>query len=229
MIFNLSVSKWKPWLERVQAEDPSDPFPIDRALRWIELESGGNMCSVGRVGGDHVYEAGLAQTYFETADSVVFGVTSDELRAKCTGTSMPTDLTDDDRMLQARVALLDMKAHRARARSKLKANGASLAESGRDFWCFVKLVHALPGLYSYVGAAKRSLGSFPSWDQFKRYVLSLDAAGLAAIDQGTARYQSAFKRVFDNCEKFAGAGGGWIEIELLLLLAGLALLAHYVI
>jgi hypothetical protein len=243
MIWPFNVAKWLPWLERVQPANTRDAFPLARALRWIQLESGGNACAVGRVGGSHdtypghVYEAGLAQTYFETPSTARFGVTSAELRADCSSTSMP-DLTDERRLLHARVALETCKDLRARARAKLLLNGASLAESSDDFWAFVKLAHAAPALFDYVGAAKRHLGMFPTWRQFKGYVSGLSYESLYAINHGIAAraYDSAHNhttyldRVWNNCEAFAGGAGGFIELELLVVLAAIAfVLSHFVI
>jgi hypothetical protein len=219
--FAFSVEKWRPWLSRF--DSLVDPFPMDLALQWVRMESGGNVCAVGRVEGGHVYEAGLAQTYFTSPSAVKFGVTSAQLRAKCSGTTMPTNLTDADRELQARVAMDTVREARAQARSKLAAAGVSYPESSADFWAFVKLRHALPGLYSYLGPCKRAIGGTPTWMQFRAYVESLTPTQLAAIDAGTARYAGAFDRVWHNCETFASVPAGTSRL-LWLVAAGAVLL-----
>lgn len=228
-MFPFAVEKWRPWLMRVQPAGTSDPCPLDRVLRWFQVESNGNVCSVGRVDNGHVYEAGLAQTYFETPTTSKYGVTSSQLRARCSGTTMPTNLTDDDRELQARVGLATVKDHRAKARAKLKTNGAMLAENSNEFWCWVKLVHASPAVYDFLPHAKRAIGRFPSWREFRGYVESLTYEERAAINQIVAQRADAqpaegkrpwLDRVFDNCEAFAGGGdGGFASFELVLLLA----------
>lgn len=240
MLFPFSVAKWRTWLERVEA-GRDDGFPIERALRWMQLESGGNVCSVGRVGkaGEaypgHVYEAGLAQTYFSSPSSRAYGVTVDQLRAKCGGgTSMPTNLTDADRLLHARVHMDTCRDHRDRTRSRLSRAGVSIAESSNDFWNFVKLTHAAPAMFDYLGRSGAS-----TWRQFRRFIEGQSYAQLAAVNSGIAsrvwrlgvdgkRTRTDYlARVFRNCEEFGGSGG-FVELELVLLLA-LAMGAHLVI
>ena len=194
-----AVNQWASWL--TLAQDPADPFPIDRALRWIELESGGQACAVGRVIGAHVVEAGLSQVYFDSAETRRYGYTSAELRALCAceGVSQRGGpCSDHAKEEHARVAMQDMMAHRRRARAKLSAAGVTLDEKGTDFLCFIKLCHAIPGLYSYL----RPSGAH-DWGWFREWVESKKPAELAAIDKGTARYCGSFGRAFDNCEKFA--------------------------
>lgn len=229
MTFPFNVEKWRDWLAREQA-GASDPAPLDRVLRWLQVESGGNACSVGRVEDGHVYEAGLAQTYFETPSTVKHGVTSSMLRQRCSGTAMPTNLTDDDRKMHARVAIATVKEHRQRARAKLQASGAILAENTDEFWAWVKLVHASPAVYDFLAAAKRDIGRVPTWFEFKRYVRSLSYDQRAKINLTVAQRAAAtpaagkapwLDRVFDNCDEFAGIadGGGFFNLELGLLLA----------
>ncbi len=225
MGFAASVERWRDLVEAHEADD-GDPFPTELALKWFELESGGNPCSTGRVAYGHVYEAGLAQTYFETPDSVVFGVTSAQLRAACgcIGTTQSGgSCTDGGKAMHVDVALRDQRNHRARARAKLQLVGVDWPEGERDFWCFVKLHHALPGLYSYLAPCKRALGREPTWDEYKAWVGARSATELAAIDSGTARYASEFGRIWRNCEAFAGEGSpGVVELALLLALGAAA-------
>lgn len=235
-LFPFSVRKWTKWLEEVQA-DQRDAVPIERALRWIQIESGGNACSIGRVGkpGEqypgHVYEAGLAQTYFSSPGAIAHGVTVDQVRADCgSSTSMPQNLTDERRRFHARLAIETVRDHRRRARERLLRHGASLAENTNAFWCWVKLVHAAPAMFDFLGAAKRHYGFFPSWSQFRAYVDGLSYESRYAINKIIATRAAAtpapgkddyLTRVWRNCEHFAGmpgGGGGFVELELLLLL-----------
>ncbi len=162
-IFPPLIEQWRPWFERADAAiahgNPfPDPFPIDLALKWCALESGGNACATGKIVGDHVVEAGLAQTYFETPTTRVLGITSAELRAlcPCEGTSQNGGvLTDHARQIHAQVAIGDMHSHRDRARARLAKAGVAVNEQTKDFACFVKLVHALPGPVQLRGASSR--------------------------------------------------------------------------
>jgi hypothetical protein len=201
--FAFNIEKWRKWLDGAQLFD-ADPFPTDLQLKWMEMESAGNACGVGKVENGHVFEAGLAQTYFETPTTVKYGVTSAQLRAKCSGTSMPTDLTDDDRRMHARVAVATFKETRAKARAKLSATGVRWSETSFDFWAFVKLHHALPALYAFLGPAKAA-GAASSWATFRAYVLGLTSAQRAAISPVVAQNYStaSIAHWFDTCEEFA--------------------------
>lgn len=210
-IFPPLIEQWRVWFERAQAadtdpDDVKDPFPIQRSLKWAALESGGNACATGRIQGDHVMEAGLAQTYFDTPTTRVFGITSAELRAlcPCEGVSQHGGTPSDHaKQIHTEIALKDMRSHRARARARLAKAGVTWDEGGLDFWCAVKLVHALPGLFSYLAHAKDAAGGTVTWALFKGYVQTRTQAELAAVDAGTARYSGAFSRVWANCESFA--------------------------
>jgi hypothetical protein len=217
MSFPFNVEKWRVWLDRAQRFD-TDPAPVDLMLEWMRTESGGNVCNVGRVGKaddlergfdppvyvGHVYEAGLAQTYFDSPTTVRFGVTSAQLRAKCSGTTMPTNLTDDDRAMHARVCVETIKAERGKARAALSKAGVSWPEDGRDFWAFVKLRFAIPALAAFVAPAARA-GRASSWGDFRGYVLGLTLTERAAISPVVARRYgpAALAHWFDVAEEFA--------------------------
>ncbi len=218
-----AVSQWAPWLMKAQAEQ-QDPFPIERALRFLQLESGGKACATGRIDhtSGHVYEAGIAQTYFERPDTVVHGVTSAELRALCACEGTTThggECTDHAKEIHAQVAMADLKSHRARARVKLAGAGVPWAETDDDFWQAVKLVHALPAMFSFLRHAKDELGDGINFFTFKHWVLSrtelvekmikgkptmvrVANPELFAIDHGASDYADAFERVFANCASF---------------------------
>lgn len=193
MAFAWAVEKWRPWVDRVQQLD-LDPFPADLVLKWFELESGGNECSQGFAG----KEAGLAQTYFDTPSTVKFGVTFDVLRRKCSGGTRTQDLTDDDRLLHARVGVATCKEARGKARAKLSAVGVAWSESSFDFWAFVKLDHALPAVYAMLGPAKKA-GAAGSWSDFRGYVL----ADQARLSQYMNRTVANVAHWMDTCEEFA--------------------------
>lgn len=210
--FPFAVEKWRRWIAEAMEDDGdgSDPVPIDLVLKWIEMESGGNVCGVGRVGkpGEpypgHVFEAGLAQTYFSTPNERRHGVTSAELRRRCSGTSMPQNLDDDDRRTQARVCLDTIQEARDIARARLVRAGVAWPE--RDFWCFVKLYHALPALYAFLAAAKRA-GQATSWATFRAFILTATPDERGRISPVVpARYSTAsLAHWLDTCETFASA------------------------
>lgn len=194
-----AVAMWSAWL--MKAQDINDPFPIEKALKWIELESGGQACAVGRVQGEHVMECGLSQVYFELPETVCYGFTSAQLRALCACVGVGqhgAPCSDQAKEAHARVAMLDMMAHRKRARAKLDAAGVTLDEKSFDFLAMVKTVHCLPGLFSFL----RPSGAH-DWGFFKQWIQSKTQAQLAAYDKGTARYCAAFPKVFANAESFA--------------------------
>lgn len=231
MLFPFNVEKWRKWVVLAEGQQFGDPAPIERVLRWCQIESGGNACAVGRVDNGHVYEAGLGQTYFSSPDAVVFGATVDDVRADCgVGTSMPTNLTDERRIFHARMLLLTVKDHRRRARERLSRNGGDLAEGSDEFWRWVKLVHAAPAMFDFLPACKRALGKFPTWSEFKSWFGGLSYESRYAINKTIAQRAAAtpapgkddyMTRVWRNCEHFANIGGssGVGSLELVMLLA----------
>jgi hypothetical protein len=214
--FAANIEKWRKWFGAV--DSLVDSIPDDIALKWTDMESGGNVCSVGRVENGHVYEAGLAQTYFDTPATVKYGVTSQQLRADCAGggTTMPgtnstAPLSDARRILHARVALLTMKDARKAARERLAAAGVSWPESSADFWSFVKLNHVLPALQKFLAPCIKALGFKPTWTQFRAYVESLSVSemdSLAPIVNGWRGRIGSVPHFFDVAEELGAYAPG---------------------
>lgn len=203
MSFEFAVERWRTWVDRVQLL-ALDPFPVDLVLKWIAMESSGNECSVGIIENGFYREAGLSQIDFGKPPGVVrYGVTSAQLRAKCDGRVRTADLDDAERVMHAKSAVDDANAARSKARAKLSAVGVSWSESSFDFWCFVKLSHALPATYAMLGPAKKA-GAAGSWAEFRAYVL----ADQARLDQFFEPNRSVdnVAHWMDTCEEFASVG-----------------------
>lgn len=138
------------------------------ALRWIEIESGGNPCACGypaaRGPDGHPRELGIAQLY-NPDDLRRLGVTGAQLRAYCVpGSDHPVkfkgkvvrgfssvlsrQLTTEEMQDQADATIkLIVHCMLTAARDLAKVNaGAAWSLSRRNYWALVKLQHALPGL-----------------------------------------------------------------------------------
>ena len=138
------------------------------ALRWIDLESGGNPCAVGHPaahGPDgNPREIGISQLY-NPDDLARFGVTGAQLRAYCVpgddhaivykgrtvrgfSSALLRPLTAAEMQQQAD-ATIDLIARcMVMATRDLVAVHADAAwsPSTRNYWTLVKLQHGLPGL-----------------------------------------------------------------------------------
>lgn len=193
------------------------------ALRWIDLESGGNPCAVGYPaahGPDgNPLEIGIAQLY-NPDDLVGAGVTGAQLRAYCVpgndhaivykgktvrgfSSALLRPLTAAEMQQQADATIALIARCMATATRDLVAVHADAAwsPSTRNYWTLVKLQHGLPGL-SHTGlrAVARRLQRAPrSWQEFAATV------GHVQLDPKTMGYRDDFPRILANAEKCASA------------------------
>lgn len=199
-------------------------IPLPYALRWIEMESGGNPCAVGYPpahGPDgEPLELGIAQLYNPDDLGVISPrLTGAELRAYCVpgdhhqvrwpgGTvvgfssemSRPLTQAEIQRQADATVALIQRSMREAQA--DLVSVGATWSSSRRDYWALVKLQHGLPAL-SRQGLPRVTayLGHPPSdWAEFAR---SIDRIRLD--DRTEQRFRKDFPRILDNAQRCASA------------------------
>lgn len=199
------------WREELETAAPDLPWPFLR--KWMEIESGGNPASAGMFN----REAGIFQTYHPDDDNL--GITFAELRAgagpdfqalnKKTGkmqwhnsqTVVSPELVN--RAAQVRSVGRVYKA-RAAARTYIAANNVPWFESGGDFWSLVKLHHALPGLYRFLGAFTSAHGRPPeTWTEWRSWVEALSEAEVVAIAPAVATWKSLAERqrMFSNAER----------------------------
>jgi len=191
------------------------------ALKWIDLESGGNPCAVGNPaahGPDgNPREIGIAQLY-NPDDLARSGVTGTQLRAYCVpgddhavmykgktvrgfSSALLRPLTAAEMQEQAD-ATIDLIARcMVMATRDLVAVHADAAwsPSTRNYWTLVKLQHGLPGL-SHTGlrAVARRLQRAPrSWQEFAATV------GHVQLDPETMKYRDGFPVILANAEQCA--------------------------
>ena len=151
--------------------------PLEFALKWIEVESGGNPCAIGSVkskGPDgYPREIGLVQLW-NPDDFDALGIKPAQLRSACgTGATRSElqacarPLSSDEMLLHAQTSVKFIVRAHVRAASALQSVGASWG--GRDPWMLTKLVHALPGLVTGgLSAVAKHLGKPPSsWNEFR--------------------------------------------------------------
>lgn len=167
-------------------------IPLAYALRWVDMESGGNPCAIGYPpahGPDGMpLELGIAQLYNpDDLHLTTPPLTGAELRAYCVpgdqheimykgrvirgfSQALLRPLLPEERTRQAQGAIDLIRASVRRAEGDLQGVGAGpgWARDGRDFWRLVKLQHGLPA-FSREGmpAVARLLGRAPrGWKEF---------------------------------------------------------------
>lgn len=202
MSFGPAVEAWRDLVTELAGE-----VPVEFVLAWMAPESAGNICARGAYSGSHVKEAGLAQTYFETASTRVHGVTSGELRAMCAGISqqLARPPTDDERRMHAQLAVDTIADHRAIADDRLAAAGVSWGEV--DCWRLTKLAFALPCIPKYLPHLAQQGEDVGSWEAFRAVVTTQTLDGARALDAATAcsgaNYYTHWNHYFDVSEACA--------------------------
>jgi hypothetical protein len=196
-------------------------IPLAYALKWIDLESGGNPCAIGspasRGPDGNPRELGIAQ-FYNPDDLRRFGVTGTQLRAYCVpgdnhavtykgrtvrgfSSALLRPLTATEMQEQADAAVKLIAYCMSTATRDLRAvnAGATWSPATRNFWTMVKLQHGLPGLSrSGLRAVARRLGRAPrSWEEFKATI------GEVELDRETTKYRDVFPAILRNAERCA--------------------------
>lgn len=167
-------------------------IPLAFALKWVDMESGGNPCAIGYPparGPDGMpLELGIAQLYNpDDLHLTTPPLTGGELRAYCVpgdqheilykgrvirgfSQSLLRPLLPEEKTRQAQGAIDLIRASVRRAEGDLRGVGAGpgWTRDGRDFWRLVKFQHGLPA-FSREGmpAVARLLGRAPrGWTEF---------------------------------------------------------------
>jgi hypothetical protein len=218
-----SVAQWAPFLAPGCVRYG---IQLPYALKWVDLESGGNPCEVGYppahgTGGpwpNAPREMGIVQ-FYNPDDLQALGLTADALRAYCVpGDQHPTTfngkvvrgfsqaatraLTPAEMTQQADGAIgLIRQSMTSATRDLIGVRaGPSWSPSTRNYWALVKLQHGLPQV-SHVGlsAVTKHLGRPPnSWHEFRTTL-----ADVRLDDATEKKYRADFDRVLDNAEACA--------------------------
>jgi len=169
-----TVETWRP-LITVLAEKSNPKLSVPYILKWIQLESGGNPCSIGqKINGPDGYpkELGISQVY-NPEDLKRFHITGKELRAYCKpgfSSQVSRPLTQEEMTIQARMTI-DLVLHcLTESGRSLIANKIPWSPNSKDFWKAVKLWHALPVIVrpGFANVTKY-LGRAPiSWTEFRK-------------------------------------------------------------
>ncbi len=203
------------WRDTLVAAAPD--LPVERLLRWIGIESGGNECSIDsskkwQDTAGWIQDAGIFQTYFPQQDTVLSGATSASLRVNCSGTTQTRtrDLSDDEMMAHVVPQLAELRAGIAHAQSQLDAAGCSWDEPDR--WAWYKFSsHGLPAVAKcMLPLVVQQLERAPySWDEFRAACEGMDlqivrdAAALPIDNACTAclHAHGAWQIAFHNAEE----------------------------
>ena len=167
-----------PWPE---IDQYAGSVPADFLRRFVQAESGFNPCSIGKVAQGRVWEAGIAQLYFETPGQVVYGVTCDQLRAACVGLTekQSRPLTPEERAMHAKSAAAQAADFIKSAGQRLSSRGLSWSED--DILCMAKMIHNLPILTTSFLTAAVSAGQAGTWDAYRAFIDSLSNEDAIAI------------------------------------------------
>lgn len=194
------------WVAPVTVASLAAQIPPPFSINWLDEESGGNPCTIGKAG-QHgpdgaPRELGIAQLY-NPDDLKLLSITSSELRAYCAADPdsqvVTRDLTEAEVTTQVRGLIGKIQQARASAMAWLHKVGATWPEI--DTWKMTKLVHGLPGLVHGVVAVTAKLGRPPTdWSEFRAAIATtqLDAQTEAYRNNPPKRVN--FSDIFDNAE-----------------------------
>lgn len=220
-----TAADWHPYLAPLLATAAEPPA---FAAKWLTIESDFQPCAVGNVFASFVWpkdgkryplEAGLAQLYGPD-DYSLLGVEPSAFRAYAAPDYLATwidakgmthsgiahsqvcvrALTPDEMHVQAKSVVDKITTARHAADRLLSSVGAVWSPTSADYWAFVKLQHALPGLAKAIGYVRADLGRAPmSWVEFSATVLSravLDQ--IKAHDPNTWNHSAGFANDLHN-------------------------------
>jgi len=197
------------------------------ALKWGDMESGGNPCAVGYPaahGPDgNPLEMGYGQYYNPDDLRLVPGTTGAQLRAYCVpgdqheinyrgkiikgfSQAMTRSLTDAEMRQQSDLLLALIHRSMGHATADLLAIGAgpSWSRDTRNYWALVKLQHGLPALSREgLPAVTKYLGHPPF--SFAEFRATLESGKAKISDENEKRYRADFARIFDNAQECASA------------------------
>ncbi len=202
------------WLPVVSAEAVAAGVPVDFAMAYLAIESGGNPCEVGErsaVGPDgEPREVGLFQIY-NPDDFEALKAKASELRTYCVkpapGTPNPQRLsrkmTSDEMIRHVKLGIDNIKRQQRTADRFLTSNHVMWNPSGPDYWSFVKLVHGLPSIVNPgMSQVVVRLGRPPlSWKEFRATYEQVNPR--AKFDQkkfDAGESQDGYFRALENAE-----------------------------
>lgn len=194
----------------VELDTMRGSIPLDFLLRWMQRESGGNPCSLGR--NDSVgIEAGIGQVFFSPPTQRLYGVTSADLRTYCDGQTQTRELTADERMQQAQSFVGMAGQYIVRAKQVTDKHDVYWSPTD-DLLCLAKLNHALPILLGVYFDAAASQWQHITWNSYRGFLdglsrdeaLEIDRSGGYPVGSGGAPYWP-FSRFCSNAQ-YAGRG-----------------------
>lgn len=204
--FPMLVERWRGEIAR-RAGD----LPVDALLEWIQIESGGDMCSTGTS-----REAGIWQLSFP-ADAK-YGATLVGLRAICEKSKHqdPADiswLSSAELDMEVGAGVRKVAAARDEVRRVFSANAVAWPEGSFDFGSAVKQVHAAPAVISeLVPKITHRDGPPPSWRALRTSVMAFPVAqmgaGLQALAHAPSRHGLA-NRLEDTLNNAEYVGRAW--------------------
>lgn len=196
LAFPRQVEAWRSLVDQLRGD-----LDLDFLLAWIQHESGGNPCSTGIIRDGFCVEAGIGQLYFENKTTRSYGVTSDELRAMCSGSSPVCSRppTEAERHVQVQ-SLVDM-ARDYRSRSLVQLGKQGLVWDQRDLYRLTKLQHALPAVASAFIPALKPV----SWALFKISIETMNIDKIRQISPPVARFfGEPLRKVLANANDVGG-------------------------
>jgi len=185
----LPLGWFPPLVERWRGEvqERAGDLPIDALLEWIRIESGGDMCSVGKP-----TEVGIWQLSFPS--DAKYGATLEGLRAICEKSRHhdPTDiswLSASELDMEVGAGIHKVAAARDTVRQVFAQTGVKWPESTVDFGSAVKQIHATPGVITeLVPKIARRDGPPASWSDLRKRVMAFPVEQMSGLDKNGRPY-----------------------------------------
>lgn len=201
-----------PLVERWRGEvaKRAGDLPVDGILKWIEIESGGDMSAKGIP-----VEAGIFQLYFP--DDKRFGATLEGLKAIAAKSDLHKGdiswLSPAEMDMEVGSGIRKVQAARDFVRGLLIANNVHWPENSFDFGSAVKQVHALPAVLGDLlpkVAAKN--GPPASWAAFRQAVMAMPSSQMSPALQrfaGSPSNHGLANRIEDTMANAEDVGRAW--------------------
>jgi hypothetical protein len=189
--FDPLVERWRPAVTHFARQLE---LPIDSLLKWIRIESGGDMGDGKQMGGIPGREAGIFQLDFP-GDSK-YGATFEGLRQiaeKSATRKDPLDLswmTPAELDMQVGSGVRKVAAARQTVRDALAATGTAWPESSPDFGNAVKQIHATPGVITELlpKITKRDGAPPATWTDLHHLVMTFPVDQMSGLDKNGHPY-----------------------------------------
>lgn len=179
--FSPLVERWRP-----EVEQRAGDLPVDPILKWIEMESGGDMDSRGMAG----REIGIFQLDYP-GDGKRYGgsfAQLEDIARRSNERENPFDLswlTAEELDAEVGAGIRMMHGARKTVREVLAKNGIAWPESSFDFGTAIKQIHATPAVITQLipKITKRDGKPPADWNELHRLVNEFPVDQMDGLDK----------------------------------------------